>query len=245
MKVTGFTQQLNELAAMSNKYGANPEYVLAGGGNTSFKSDDYLWIKGSGTSLATIKGEDFVVMERALLAQMWTAEYPADEAAREAAVLEDMMDARIRGESRRPSVETLLHDLFPQQYILHVHPAIVNGITCSKEGEAAMKRLFPDAVWVAACKPGYILALDCKKVMDAYKEATGKDCSLLFLENHGIFFAGNSAEEVDALAEKTMETLKAAVKRHLIWKRWTMTWKRLSPSVPYCAPSTVKVSLPP
>ena len=69
MKVTGFTQQLNELAAMSNKYGANPEYVLAGGGNTSFKSDDYLWIKGSGTSLATIKGEDFVVMERALLAQ--------------------------------------------------------------------------------------------------------------------------------------------------------------------------------
>ena len=213
MKVTGFTQQLNELAAMSNKYGANPEYVLAGGGNTSFKSDDYLWIKGSGTSLATIKGEDFVVMERALLAQMWTAEYPADEAAREAAVLEDMMDARIRGESRRPSVETLLHDLFPQQYILHVHPAIVNGITCSKEGEAAMKRLFPDAVWVAACKPGYILALDCKKVMDAYKEATGKDCSLLFLENHGIFFAGNSAEEVDALAEKTMETLKAAVKK--------------------------------
>ena len=213
MKVTGFTQQLNELAAMSNKYGANPEYVLAGGGNTSFKSDDYLWIKGSGPSLATIKGEDFVVMERALLAQMWTAEYPADEAAREAAVLEDMMDARIRGESRRPSVETLLHDLFPQQYILHVHPAIVNGITCSKEGEAAMKRLFPDAVWVAACKPGYILALDCKKVMDAYKEATGKDCSLLFLENHGIFFAGNSAEEVDALAEKTMETLKAAVKK--------------------------------
>ena len=32
-------------------------------------------------------------MERLLLAQMWTANYPADEAAREAAVLEDMMDA--------------------------------------------------------------------------------------------------------------------------------------------------------
>ena len=130
MKITGFTAQLDSLAAMSNKYGANPEYVLAGGGNTSFKSDDYLWIKGSGTSLATIKGEDFVVLERAALAQMWNAKYPEDEAQREAAVLEDMMDARIKGESRRPSVETLLHDLFPQKYILHVHPAIVNGITC-------------------------------------------------------------------------------------------------------------------
>ncbi len=213
MKVTGFETQLNALAAMSNKYGANPEYVLAGGGNTSFKSDDYLWIKGSGTSLATIKGEDFVVLERQLLGQMWSKQYPADEDAREAAVLEDMMDARIRGESRRPSVETLLHDLFPQKYILHVHPAIVNGITCSKEGASAMKRLLPDAVWVDACKPGYILALDCKKVMDAYKAETGKDCNLLFLQNHGIFFAGDSADEVGALAEKTMDVLKAAVKR--------------------------------
>ena len=213
MKVNGFEQQLSQLAAMSNKYGANPEYVLAGGGNTSFKSDDYLWIKGSGTSLATIKGEDFVVLERQLLGQMWNAQYPADEAEREAAVLEDMMDARIRGESRRPSVETLLHDLFPQKFILHVHPAIVNGITCSCEGEKAMKALFPSAVWVDACKPGYILALDCKKVMDAYKAETGKDCDLLFLQNHGIFFAGNTTEEVGALAEKTMETLKAAVKR--------------------------------
>ena len=143
MKVTGFEAQLQQLAEMSNKYGANPEYVLAGGGNTSFKCDDYLWIKGSGTSLATIKGEDFVVLERKLLAQMWSAQYPEDEAAREAAVLEDMMDARIKGENRRPSVETLLHDLFPQKFILHVHPAIVNGITCSKEGKAAMERLFP------------------------------------------------------------------------------------------------------
>ena len=45
-----FTNQLAALAAMSNKYGKNPEYVLAGGGNTSFKSADCLWVKGSGTS---------------------------------------------------------------------------------------------------------------------------------------------------------------------------------------------------
>ena len=207
-----YTEKLAAMAAMSNKYGANPEYVLAGGGNTSFKSADRLWIKGSGTALATIKPEDFVVLERDLLAQMWTADYPAEEAAREAAVLQDMMDARIKGENRRPSVETLLHDLFPQQYILHVHPALVNGITCSVEGESAMKRLFPDAVWVDACKPGYILALECKEKMDAYKAATGKDCNLLFLQNHGIFFAGETTEELDVLAEGTMATLSAAVK---------------------------------
>ena len=203
---------LETLVHFSNAYGANPAFVLAGGGNTSFKSADRLWIKGSGTALATIKPEDFVVLERGLLNEMWTADYPAEEAAREAAVLQDMMDARIKGETRRPSVETLLHDLFPQQYILHVHPAIVNGITCSTQGADAMKRLFPDAVWVDACKPGYILALECKEKMDAYKAETGKNCNLLFLQNHGIFFAGETTEELDVLAEGTMAKLAAAVK---------------------------------
>ena len=202
-----YTNELNQLAAMSNKYGADAAFVLAGGGNTSFKSDKNLWIKGSGTSLATIRAEDFVVMDRADLAKMWTAQYPADEAAREAAVLQDMMDARVKGETRRPSVETLLHDLFPQKYVLHVHPALVNGLTCSREGQKAMERLLPEAVWVDACKPGYILALECKKVMDAYRQASGRDCSLLFLQNHGIFFAADTVEELDALAAAVMDKL--------------------------------------
>lgn len=214
MSNVNYEVQLKALAAMSNKYGADPEYVLAGGGNTSFKSEDRLWVKGSGTALATIKPEDFVVLERALLDKMWAKAYPESEAQRESAVLADMMTARVEGETRRPSVETLLHNLFPQQFILHVHPAIVNGLTCSVEGEAAMARLFPEAVWVPACKPGYILALDCKQRMDAYKAETGKDCTLLFLENHGIFFAGDSVEELDVLAAQVMNTLKSTVKRY-------------------------------
>ncbi len=213
MDLSIFAPQLEALAAMSNHYGADPEFVLAGGGNTSFKSEKNLWIKGSGTSLATIKGGDFVVMDREKLAKMWDAKYPADEAAREAAVLQDMMNARIEGETRRPSVETLLHDLFPHPYMLHVHPALVNGVTCSTEGEAAMKRLLPDAVWVDACKPGYILALECKKCMDAYKAETGRDCDLLFLQNHGIFFAAEDVAGLDVLAERVMGALKAASPR--------------------------------
>ena len=208
-----YKEQLAALAAMSNKYGADANFVLAGGGNTSYKSGDTLWVKGSGTSLATIKPEDFVVLERQLLDKMWATEYPADEAEREAAVLADMMYARVRGENRRPSVETLLHNLFPQSYVLHVHPALVNGLTCSKDGKAAMERLLPDAVWVDACKPGYILALECKKVMDAYAAAKGKAVQVLFLENHGIFFAADSVEAIDALAKDVMDTLAKEVKR--------------------------------
>ena len=42
---------LSTIIKISNKYGSKPEFVLAGGGNTSFKDDDYLYIKGSGTIL--------------------------------------------------------------------------------------------------------------------------------------------------------------------------------------------------
>ena len=211
MDFSKYAEQLADLAAVSNKYGANPAYVLAGGGNTSFKTEENLWIKGSGTSLATIRAEDFVVMDRTALGKMWDKVYSENEKERERQVLEDMMAARIPGESRRPSVETLLHDLFPQKYVLHVHPALVNGLTCSKDGEAILGQLLPEAVWVAACKPGYILALECKKVMDARKVATGMDSRLLFLENHGIFFAGDTVEELDQLAEQVMDALQGKI----------------------------------
>lgn len=204
---------LNALSAMSQKYGSDRKYVLAGGGNTSYKSNEILYIKGSGTALATIKPEQFVKMDRALLANMWQTQYPACEAEREAAVLADMMDARVKNESGRPSVETLLHDLFPQKYVLHVHPAAINGITCSVNGKRETARLFPDAVWVDACKPGYILAGNCRSAMQAAVTAGKPFPNLLFLENHGIFFAADTTEEIDALASSVMDKVYAEIKR--------------------------------
>ena len=55
--------ELSTLVKMSNTYGSNPAYVLAGGGNTSVKDDTTLYVKGSGTQLATIKAEEFVKMD--------------------------------------------------------------------------------------------------------------------------------------------------------------------------------------
>ena len=198
---------LLNLQTMSNAYGANPNYVLAGGGNTSYKNADTLYVKGSGTSLATIKAEDFVRLERAKLNAMWENTYSADEAKRESEVLADMMAARCEGETRRPSVETLLHNLFPQTYVLHVHPALVNGMTCGKNGKAIAAKLFPESVWVDACRPGYILAAICRDELSAYRINHGKDAALLFLQNHGVFFAANTVEEIDALAASVMKTL--------------------------------------
>ena len=205
-------KELIMLAEMSRKYGADSRYVLAGGGNTSYKNEDVLYIKGSGTALATIQPEQFVKMDRHSLAKMWETKYSDSEAERESEVLADMMDARLKNETGRPSVETLLHDLFVQKYVLHVHPATINGITCSVEGKKAVERLFPDAIWVDACKPGYILANDCRTAINKVVEQGKAFPNLLFLENHGIFFAADTVEEIDTLASGVMAKVDAEIK---------------------------------
>ena len=205
---------LNTLCNFSHKYGSSAEYVLAGGGNTSCKDENYLYIKGSGTSLATIEPSGFVKMERAKLAAMLTKSYSECEEEREAEVLADLMSARAWGEeSKRPSVETLLHDLFAQKFVLHVHPAKVNGLTCSVNGEKIVKESFGNAVWVESTKPGYTLAMLCRDKLEAYKSAVGKNANVLFLQNHGIFFAADSEEELDSVVASVMDKLDTMIKR--------------------------------
>lgn len=205
------TDNLLALAHMSNKYGADPNYVLAGGGNTSYKSEDTLYVKGSGTALATIKPEEFVRMDRQLLHQIRTKKYSDVEAECEAQVLADMMDARRKGETRRPSVETVLHDLLEWKFVLHLHPASVNGITCSVNGADVIARLFPDAVWVPNSKPGYTLAMLCMKALSEAKAKTGLCPKLIFLENHGVFFAADTTEELDLIVANVMGKIKSQI----------------------------------
>lgn len=201
------------LVEFSNRYGKNPSFVLAGGGNTSCKSDDTLYVKGSGTSLATITEDGFVKMNRKKLANVWNKTYSCDSAEREAQVLADMMSAKLPGEEhKRPSVETLLHDLFPQKYVLHVHPSHVNALTCSVSGKDGMKELFADAVWVDECEPGYVLAAKCREKLSEHLAETGKNANVVFLQNHGIFFASDDGTELDNLVDTVMKKINEKIK---------------------------------
>ena len=204
---------LEIIAEISHKYGADPRYVLAGGGNTSYKTAEYLFIKGSGHALATISNEGFVKMSRESLAKIWQKTYSKNKDEREAQVLSDMMASRCAGEeSKRPSVETLLHNLFKQTYVLHVHPTMVNGLTCAIDGEKIVKELFSESIWIPETEPGYILASKCRKMIEKYETAMGKDARLLFLQNHGIFFAGNTKEEIDELVSEVMGKIEQITK---------------------------------
>ncbi len=201
-------ENMRRLVELSRRYGSDGRYVLAGGGNTSHKADGVLYVKASGTRLSAIDESGFVKMDMHKLLDMLEKPYPQDDALREQAALADMMAACLPGETLRPSVECLLHALFPQSFVLHLHPALVNGLTCGKHGAADCQELFGDAaVWIPLTKPGYILAQTCHDVFASYRQKHGKPPDLLFMQNHGVVVASDTAAGLDALMDKVMSAI--------------------------------------
>ncbi len=205
---------LAKLVEMSNKHGKNPDLVLAGGGNTSYKKGGVLYVKCSGTSLGTITAEGFVAMDIAKLTALMEKDYPAEDAAREAAFLKDVMDARCDEDlSKRPSVEALLHSLFPQTFVLHIHPALINGLTCSKGAEELAKEILgSQMIWIPICRPGYTLGKLCNEAMKVYRKEHGQEVQVVLLQNHGIFIAAETAEEIDRILADVIDKLEAYVR---------------------------------
>ena len=114
-------KELANLVEISNFFGKQKEYVIAGGGNTSYKNDKYIWIKASGTSLATLDENGFVQLDREKLKKVSKGSYSENPFERERQVKEDLNDAIVNKEAGlRPSVETSMHDLigYPAPYNL-------------------------------------------------------------------------------------------------------------------------------
>ena len=204
-------KELEDLIKISQKYGADSRYVIAGGGNTSYKNAEKLWVKASGHALATITEDGFAVLDRALLNPMGEKTYSTDAAQREEQVKNDLASACLTRD-RRPSVETSLHNCMGFSFVVHLHPTIVNGLMCSTNAEAVCKELFPEALYIEYTDPGYTLF---KKVYDrisAYKATNGHEPQVIFLQNHGIFVGADTTAEIEAIYDGVLGKLEAVVK---------------------------------
>lgn len=203
-------KQIEDLIAISRKFGQDSRFVIAGGGNTSYKDENRLWVKASGHALATITEDGFAVLDRALLNEMGEKAYNEDTAIREEQVKNDLSVACIT-KDRRPSVETSLHNCMGFAFVVHLHPTLVNGLMCSVNAEAACKEIFPDALYIEYTDPGYTLF---KKVYDrikAYKAEKGKEPQVIFLQNHGIFVGGDTTAEIERIYSEVLGKLEAKV----------------------------------
>jgi len=200
---------LQTITALSHKFGT-PQFVLGGGGNTSCKDPETLWVKPSGTTLGGLTPEAFVALDRRKLASLYTMEAPQDAALREARVKEILLQAVRPGSKGRPSVESPVHDSFPAVFVVHTHPTLVNGMTCSAGGEAVCRELFPEALWLPYVDPGYCLAIQVRRSVEDYKRRSGKYPEVVFLQNHGLVVAADEPERIEELHSLILDTLKRA-----------------------------------
>ncbi len=202
----------NDIIKLSQLYGNDPELVLAGGGNTSYKAKNVINVKASGVALSNIDGSGFVALDMNKLLTITKKQYPIDDTKAEAEVLIDTMNARLPGENKRPSVEALLHALFKQKFVVHLHPAIINGITCTLEGLHILESLFGDEfVWIKEIKPGYTLAMEAKYALDEYFKKHNVHAKLMFLQNHGVFFAADTVEDMHDLVNTVISKVDSLV----------------------------------
>lgn len=176
--------------------GTDPLLVQGAGGNVSWKEDDTLWIKASGTWLAHAAEKDIFV--------------PVDLAHLRGAVAAGQFDVTpaVRGGSvLRPSIETLLHALMPQPVVVHVHAVeVLAHLVRADCLDDLTARLGTAPAWVAVPyrKPGEELA---RAVSEA---VAGSDAGIVFLQNHGVVIGADSPAEVMTVLAAIVDALRTA-----------------------------------
>mgnify|MGYP000928635036 FL=1 len=204
-------KEIQQLIEVSQFYGCDNRFVIAGGGNTSYKNHEKIWVKASGSSLATITEAGFAVLDRAKLNPMSEKIYSSDPDEREEQVKNDLAAATLT-KGKRPSVETSMHNVIDYPFVVHLHPTAVNGLMCAQDAEVLLKRLFGDkTLYVEYTDPGYLLF---KKVYDrikAYRASYGEEPKVIWLQNHGIFVAADTIEEIKSIYADILDQLEGAV----------------------------------
>jgi rhamnulose-1-phosphate aldolase/alcohol dehydrogenase len=198
---------LGQVLLASHLLGADRAVANFGGGNTSAKGPavdqagrelDAIWVKGSGSDLATMGRGDFTPLRLDELLLLFERDEMSDE---------DMVAYLARSQldpaAPRSSIETLLHGFVPAAHVHHTHPDAINVLAGTRDGEQLVDECFGDAAaWIPYIRPGFTLA---KQVGNAVRE--NASLRLVVLAKHGLVVWGESAEEA---YRRTIEVINRA-----------------------------------
>ena len=188
-------QGVDELVYRSNLLGADRALANQGGGNTSTKGvaldhagreTRVLWVKGSGTDLATIDASGFSALRLDELLPLRDRESMDD-----AAMVDYLRRSGLEPDQPRPSIETLLHAFVPAPHVDHTHPDAVIALTSSPQGrELAEAEFGGEAVWLDYQRPGFDMSRRIAQLLEEHPDARA-----VLLERHGLVTWGETSEE--------------------------------------------------
>jgi len=187
--------ELEALVYRSNLLASDRSIVNFGGGNTSVKvtqpdhtgrETTVLWVKGSGSDLATIGPAGFAGLRLEEILPLTQRDAMSDEEM-VAYLARCLLDPAMP----RPSIETLLHAFVPHPHVDHTHPDAIGAIVGTADGERLAQECFgSDAVWIPYIRPGFALS---KLVADAVERHP--EAKLVLLAKHGLVTWGETAED--------------------------------------------------
>ncbi len=198
---------LSQLVEMSRYLGdPNKPYAILGEGNTSARiDDDSFYVKASGTTLGTIEASGFVRVSISKVTGILDDPNAGDDDVT-SVLKESCLDP---AETKRPSVETMLHAALLQypeyKFIGHTHPEATNGLLCSVNSrEAVAGRICPDhivvmghkSVYVPYVDPGLVLARAVRDAVAAFIDEEGVLPKCIMLENHGLFAMADTPKKI-------------------------------------------------
>lgn len=189
----------------SHLLGKDMNLVLHGGGNTSVKIDNYLYVKGSGWNLDTIEEAGFPAVELKTLQEMAKLEYLSDTD-----MVAQQREALLDKSSPNPSIEAILHAIIPFKYVDHTHADAVVTISNTPDGKKRLEEIYgPNMLLIDYIMPGFVLA---RKVYEKTKDINWSELDGIILLNHGVFSFDNDAkvsyEKMINIVNKAEEYLK-------------------------------------
>ena len=145
-----------------------------------------LWVKGSGTDLATIDESGFAALRLDDLLPL-----RGREAMDDAAMVDYLRRSGLAPDQPRPSIETLLHAFVPALHVDHTHPDAVIALTSSPRGrELAEEEFGSEAVWLDYQRPGFDMSRRIAELLEANPEARA-----VLLERHGLVTWGETSHD--------------------------------------------------
>jgi rhamnulose-1-phosphate aldolase/alcohol dehydrogenase len=186
---------VEELVYRSNLLGADRAIANQGGGNTSMKAEvlDHagrethaLWVKGSGTDLATIAASGFAALRLDEILPLRARDRMDD-----AEMVDHLRRCALSPDQPRPSIETLLHAFLPAAHVDHTHPDAVIALTATPAGRRLAEDAFAeDAVWLDYQRPGFDMSKRIAELLAASPAARA-----VLLDRHGLVTWGDTSEE--------------------------------------------------
>lgn len=204
----GSLSPLQALTYRSHLLGSDRAVANFGGGNTSVKvrerdhtggEIDVLWVKGSGSDLATVTEQDFTGLRLAEVLPLIGRTAMSDEH-----MVAYLSLCQIAPSMPRSSIETLLHAFIPYSHVDHTHADATNMIACAANGEELAQECFgDDAVWIPYIRPGFALS---KQVGEAVRNNPG--AKLALFAKHGLVTWGETGRDS---YERTIDAINRAV----------------------------------